>query len=84
VQAKDTETDPWGRDLDIKYERKDKAELLTIRSLGADGLVYTSDDVVYRYQVSQRGFAERAVEQGAASVGRGLIKGVVDGVRETK
>src|SRR5262245_9202219 len=63
VQPKDTEKDPWGNDLVVKYDRKDKTELLTVRSHGPDGLPLNSDDIVYRFQVSQRTAVEKAVEK---------------------
>ena len=71
-------------DLVIEYERKGNVELMTIRSLGPDGLPLTKDDIVYRHQIAQRGGVEKAVEKGAGSVGRGLVKGVIDGVRENR
>lgn len=84
VQSKETEKDPWGNDLVVKYDRKDKTELLTVRSHGPDGLPLNSDDIVYRFQVSQRTAVEKAVEKGAASGARGIVKGIIEGVRENK
>ncbi len=84
VQTKETEKDPWGNDLVIKYDRKDATELLSIRSHGPDGLPLNNDDIVYRFQVSQRTGIEKAVEKGAASGARGLVKGIIEGVRENK
>ncbi len=84
VQTKETEKDPWGNDLVVKYDRKDKTELLTVRSHGPDGLPLNSDDIVYRFQVSQRTGVEKALEKGAAAGARGLVKGIIEGVRENK
>ena len=84
IPTKDTETDPWGNDLVVKYDRKDKTELLTVRSHGPDQLPLTNDDIVYRFQVSQRSGVEKALEKGAAAGARGLVKGIIEGVRENK
>lgn len=37
--------DPWGRQIEVKYKQEWADEVVTVRSAGPDGSLYTSDDL---------------------------------------
>jgi hypothetical protein len=80
------EKDPWGRDLLVDYAAGGVAETLTVRSLGPDGKSHTDDDLIeQRHSVNFKGVGlgiKKNAEETARNVGKGLVKGVVEGGRE--
>lgn len=81
-----TDTDPWGRRLEIHYSEGGVAESLTVRSAGPDGLSHNGDDVVATRMVANfkglgRGIKDNIQETGA-NAARGVVKGAIEGVRE--
>jgi hypothetical protein len=78
--------DPWGNELRVDYSQGGVAESLTVRSLGPDGKSHTDDDIIeQRYSVNFKGVGtgiKKNAEETARNVGKGLVKGFVEGGRE--
>ncbi len=79
--------DPWGNDLRVDYSAGGLAENVTVRSLGPDGKSHTDDDVVeQRLSVNLKGVGagiKKNAEETAHHIGKGLVRGVVDGGKES-
>jgi hypothetical protein len=81
-----TEPDPWGKDLLVSYSHGGMQETLSVRSAGPDGVEFTEDDLVeVRSKMTLQGIGtgiKRNVEEVAEKGGKGLARGVVQGLRE--
>lgn len=80
------ENDPWGAALVVDYSQGGVSEVVTVRSLGADGSSHTADDLVAKRQSTNlQGIgagAKKNVEEFAERGARGMARGVVAGLKE--
>ncbi|QEL13689.1 type II secretion system protein GspG [Limnoglobus roseus] len=79
--------DPWGRPLRVAYSQGGVAEDVTVLSLGPDGKEHTDDDVLaVRHAVNLKGVGEgikKNAEETTHHAAKGLVRGLVDGAKES-
>jgi hypothetical protein len=78
-------TDPWGEPYTAKVEKGDVSFHLTVRSNGPDRLPLTRDDIVAKRSVQHTSLSKAAapgVERIGESLGKGLGRGGVSGIKE--
>jgi hypothetical protein len=81
AQADITETDTWGRRLQVEYRDEGLGERLLVSSAGRDGTFGTEDDiVVQRWLANAKGIGER-IHDGAASTAKEAAKGAIQGAK---
>jgi hypothetical protein len=80
------ESDPWGTRVQVSYEQGGVAEVVSVRSAGADREFHTDDDLVaLGVAANLKGIGEGIkanTEEVAAKAAKGLVKGTVEGVKE--
>ncbi|MGV3533818.1 MAG: hypothetical protein ACO1QR_15730 [Chthoniobacteraceae bacterium] len=82
AQTEITETDAWGRRLQVEYRDEGLGERLVVSSAGRDGRFGTEDDIVAkRWLVNAKGIGER-IHDGAGSTAQEATKGVIRGAKE--
>jgi hypothetical protein len=81
------EFDPWGTKLDVVYAKGGLAETVTVRSAGPDRKMHTEDDlsaVGVAANLTGVGHAIKSnVEETTASAAKGMVRGVVEGIKES-
>lgn len=81
------ENDPWGTPITFGYSQGGVAELVTVRSAGPDREFQTKDDVVASGLATNfKGVGDgikRNAEETAARTAKGLVRGTVEGLRQS-
>lgn len=76
------EVDPWGNKLYVQYEQGGVAEVVKVRSAGAGGEPFSSDDVVEERMATNLKGLSHSAGKVAGDVAREAAKGTIEGIKE--
>ncbi len=82
--GEETEPDFWGNDILVTYSKGGSVEIVSVRSMGPDGVSHTGDDIwSERKAINMSGFGS-GLQEGLGKTAENIVIGIKNGLKKDK